>query len=344
MIKVVLRPQARWIAALGLAAMLAAQSVAGADASGSYSAYHLQQRAAALQQCLEQELSSLQVESSVSRDGRIEDQIRITRWHSGSLASRASGRAPVAGCTTPVAAAGNHCEPDGGVRHTVSFTLTVGERHPSWSASESSSFEDSLIDKFTNLGSGIHVGDPRKLHVRSATHEDGAIALHVRISYGGSALSQRDLEEWLRLPKTALIAMELVDSANEGQVIAARKVVARLRPGFRGRQSSGVPEAWRERALGAVASAAREILVPLSCETPLLRVALNKGKLWLNATGVTGLMDGRELLLVPSAESSIGGTWPVARVRGDTFTGQAALELVSGDSGLCASGCRALPL
>jgi len=328
---------------LGLASVVGARVSAGADTSVGPVGYDIQQRAQTLQRCLEKSFAPLQVESSVIRDGRVEDTVRVTHWGSASIAD---GVNPNSGkdCSAPAVTASTPCTPSSAVHPVIGLNMSIGEQHSSWSANDRARLEDGLVDTLVNLGISTQVRVPRNTNARSASHTEEGLSLRVRINYRGSLLSQRVLDEWLRLPLTASISMELVDTAQDGRVIAARNIEARTRPGYRAQISGGIPGTWRETVLEAVASSAREMLRPLSCALPVLPVTMSAAKLWIDSSSVSGLDEGHALLLVPSMDASITSQWPIVRVRQANRASLAELDVVRGDASTCAAGCRALPL
>lgn len=335
--------QALLATVLGLASVVGAQPSAGADAAKSPVGFDIQQRAQTLQRCLEKSFTPLQVESSVMHDGRVEDTVRVTHWSSGSIAD---GVNPTSGkdCSAPAATASKPCTPASSVHPVIALNLTIGEQHSSWSANDRARLEDGLVDTLVNLGIGTQVRVPRNTNANRTSHAEAGLSLRVRINYRGFPLSQRVLDDWLRLPQTALISMELVDPAEEGRVIAARNIEARTPPRYRVPHSGGVSGAWRETVLQAVASSARDMLQPISCTLPVLPVTLVAAKLWLDTSSVSGLDEGHALLLVPSMDTSITSQWPIVRVRDANHASLAELDVVRGDASACAAGCRALPL
>ncbi len=328
---------------LGLASVIDAQSATGADSSARPVGYDIQQRAQTLQRCLEKSFAPLQVESSVIREGRVEDTVRVTRWGSASIAG---GVNPTSGndCVAPAMTASTPCTPSSGVHPVIGLNMTIGEQHSSWSANDRARLEDGLVDRLVNLGIDTQVRVPRSTNTSHAGQAEEGLSLRVRINYRGSPLAQRVLDEWLRLPQTASISMELIDAADGGRVIAARNIEAHTRPGYRAQLSAGIPGTWRETVLEAVASSAREMLQPLSCSLPVLPVTMSAAKLWLDTSSVRGLDEGHALLLVPSMDTSITSQWPIVRVRDANHASRAELDVVRGDASACAAGCRALPL
>lgn len=330
-------------AVLVVVSVLVAEPATAAEWPAEPASYSTQQRANALQRCLEQELAPLQIESSVSRDGRIEDVMRITRWRSANVADQYSGAIGTRCISSPVTTEGS-CAPVEGIRHTIGVTLLIGDQHPSWSANDRARFEEGIIEALATLGSGIQIRDLRKSDSGRASHDDEALSLRVRINYLGSSLSPHALDAWLRMPQSATISMDLIDSAEDGHVIAARNVVAKAPIGYRSHLSPGVPHTWRQRVLSTVTSAARDMIEPLACALPALQVTLASNKLWLNTLGFTGLSAGRALLLVPSVDTSELSFWPIVKVRSATNAGMVELDIVRGDATTCTAGCRALPL
>lgn len=319
--------------ALTVAASLGTFPSAEAQGARPYPSYQLQSEADDIQRCLEKELAPLRVESTITRDGRLEETVRLTAWSGLDTPCVSSKRVNSSECTRH-----HH------IRRVVSLVLTIEDHHPSWSANERARLEDGIIDRLIEIRGGVVI-DTAHHGNRRALHRDDQLALRIRISYRASALMQRDLDEWLQTPKTAHIDMDLLQSPSEARPLAQRVITARVRPRAKTRWSHGYSDKWREETLSAITNAANAMLMPISCTTPTLPVSLSGGKLQLDMSGYVGINENSALLLVPSVETSIASLWPIVKVRSaGTMGGTAELETLRGDPQACATGCRAILL
>ena len=329
------------VAATALATV--AVVAAGSEAGPSYPLADWLQRAEAIQRCLDEDVLALQVQSSTGSNGQALELLQVTHWEaSGTTDVRTA--APRRGCNTSHGSVAAPCLQRHGVMQNIPLQIIVDEVHASWSANERARLEDGVADTLTNLGDGVHIVDPRMPGYGQLDATSSSRILRARVTYTGSALSQRELDDWLRLPRSVVIRLDLVDSAAQGRIVAARRITARAGLGFRGRFASDAPPAWRDKALEAVATAAREVLATVACSEPSLQVTVSSGKLWLDTAGFTGLVADQPLLLVPAAETAGTGIWPIAVIRSASGSRSEELELVLGSTNACATGCRAVPL
>ncbi len=295
-----------------------------------YTSFEMQRQADAVQRCVEQDVEPVRIESSLSKDGRLEESVRVTNMSSRCLASLL-GR-------------DHQCTSQNTVRPIVSLSLNVDDRHRAWSANERTRLEEGIVQTLRALDDGVVI-DGHQQSGSDASPADSAMTLRVRLNYRGSAVSQRDIDEWLQMPKVVHINISLVASGNESRLVALRTITARVRPRMRTGAIDGYSDDWRDTALSVIGDATREMLKPLACSTPVLRASMSSGKLWLEATGYEGLSEGRTLLLIPSVETSVAALWPIVKVSGSGAARDTRqLDLLRGDAESCLAGCRALPL
>lgn len=306
---------------------------ASADAS-------LQRAADRVQQCLESRLASLQVETTVSIEGRVTESVRMTQWGSGARAAELA-ELSIAACTASpsTAAKTDRCRAADGLQRLVTLDFVAGEPHPAWSSNDRARLEDLIPATLTDLAGSVRV------RTRGETSQgDSAEILRVRLDYRGSNISQRDLDDWVRMPRDILVSLELVDTRAGRRVIAARELTAQIRPGLRGRFTANTGDAWFGEVKNNLQSAAQAVLAPLACKAAQFEVTAERGKLQLSTLGFAGLEAGRNLLLVPAADTAIASRWPIARIRSLPRTETAELELLRGTIDACATGCRAVVL
>ena len=312
------------------AVALMAHPASAASPPRPYPSFEVQRQADAVQRCLEQDLDPVRIESSLSKDGRLEESVRVTNMSSRCLAS--------------VLGRNRQCSAQNSVRPIVALSLTVDDRHRAWSANERTRLEEGIVQTLSALDDGVVVNGHQR-RGPGASQSDSAMSLRVRLDYRGSAVSQRDLDEWLQMPKAVHMDISLVAAGDQPHLLAQRKITARVRPRLRTGAVDGYSDAWREKALSAIDDATRDMLEPLACSTPVLHAAVSSGKLWLEAAGYAGLSEGRTLLLIPSVETSVAALWPIVRVSGSGAAGaMRQLDLLRGDADSCLAGCRALPL
>jgi len=96
---------------------------APADAADSRQPGELNALANSLQRCLEQDSSLVQLDSTLMRDGRVEDSLRITRGPSQ--------------CRQPVDAPSQSCPAvSAGIHRAIQVDVASVDRHPAWSPNE----------------------------------------------------------------------------------------------------------------------------------------------------------------------------------------------------------------
>jgi len=332
------------VAASVLIAMAAnsaqAQNRAQANATAT-----LQREADRLQACLESELAPLQIESTVSRDGHISENIRMTRWgntaQSAELADRALTR-----CTSPNGAAvsaaariKDNCVATHGLQQLITLDFAAGEPHPAWSANDRARLETLIPTTLTELSGNARVQTPKADAIVNTAEQ-----LRVRLEYRGSSVSQRDLDDWIRLPRELQIGITLIDTRSGDRIIAARDLTARIRPGLRGRFAANTGDAWFREVRSNIDDAARAMLKSLECRAAQFEVTIERGKLQMSVAGFRGLAEGRSVLLIPTADAAVASRWPIARIRSLPRTDTAELEVLRGAAETCNAGCRAVPL
>ena len=125
--------RAGWLLATCLFATVAV--AAGAGSAPAYPRGEWLQRAAEAQLCLEESLATLQVESTVGRDGRSEEVVQVTRWGAADMAG-VGASAPRADCTSAPGAPFARCGQDDGVRRVVPLDIRASEVQASWPAND----------------------------------------------------------------------------------------------------------------------------------------------------------------------------------------------------------------
>jgi hypothetical protein len=163
------------------------------------------------------------------------------------------------------------------------------------------------------------------------------------VERGGLAL-QRHLDAWVRTPRGLTLTLSLVDTRRGDAVVAERVITVEQGVGIRGRAAITTGDAWYTQLSTTIGAASQEVLKPLACETPWLDVVMEQGKFRLSTRGMTGLDNGRAVLLIPPVESSARARWPIAKVRSTSRVDSVELELISGSATGCEAGCKALVL
>lgn len=333
------------LVAASVLAVIAANSGHAQNRAQATADAALQREADRLQACLESQLAPLQIESTVSRDGRITENIRMTRWGNNAQSAEIADRA-LAHCTSPagaavstVAAIKDNCVATHGLQRLITLDFTAGEPHPAWSANDRARLETLIPATLAELSGNVRVQTP----TADATTKTAEL-LRVRLEYRGSPVSQRDLDDWIRLPRELQVQITLVDTRSGNRIIAARDLTARVRPGLRGRFAANTGDAWFREVRSNVDDAARAVLESLACRTAQFEVTIERSKLHMSIAGFMGLAEGRSVLLVPTAEAAVASRWPIARIRSLPRSDTAELEVLRGAAETCNAGCRAVPL
>ena len=275
--------------------------------------------ASSLQLCLEQDPAVVQLDSTLMRDGRIEDSLRVTRGPSRCVNAMTD---PVASCPAMTA----------GIHRAVHVRVESVDRHPAWSPNEHARLHDGLTGLAMQFESDL------------ADTRDPALILTIRSEFSGVASLQQHLDEWVKGPRTAVITLELRDAQLGGKSLGQRQVKVRRAPAIRSRVSTDIHSRWLRDSLAAVTTAANQLLKPAQCAEPSLNVTLDARDLQLDTRGYAGLSTGVAFLLVPRAEAAAARAWPVARIKSVNFNHVATLEILRGDKTACTTGCTAIPL
>lgn len=275
--------------------------------------------ASSLQRCLEQDPAAVRLDSTLMRDGRIEDSLRITRGPSRCVNAMTE---PGASCPAMTA----------GVHRAFQVRVEPVDRHPAWSPNEHARLHDGLTELAMHLESDV------------ADTPDPALILTIRSEFSGVASLQQHLDEWVKGPRSAVITLELRDVQHGGKSLGQRQVKVRRAPAIRSRVSTDIHSRWLRDSLSAVTTAANQLLMPAQCAEPSLNVTADARELRLNTRGYAGLNTGVAFLLVPRAEAAAARAWPVARIMSVNYNHIATLEILRGDKTACATGCTAIPL
>lgn len=328
------------LVAAGVLAAMSANVAPAQSRSPAVADAALQRQADSLQRCLESRLAPLQVETTVSTEGRVTESIRMTRWGAAAQAGDLADLA-ISTCTSPqpTSTDAGACTPAHGLQRVVALEFTAGEPHPAWSSNDRARLEDLIPATLADLSGHVRVRT-----TLDGTTSDSTDVLRVRLDYRGSNLSQRDLDDWVRMPREALLRIELVDRRAGNRVVAAREMTARVRSGLRGRFVANTGDAWFREVKENLVNATQTVLEPLACRPAQFEVTAERGKLQLSALGFTGLEAGRSVLLVPTADAATASRWPIARIRALPRTDMAELELLRGTAEACTAGCRAVLL
>lgn len=309
------------IAALSVA--LAAAGSRSQDLTGTPVDPALQRAADDLQGCLESAPASTRLESTTTMAGTVVDTTRVTRW----------GAARDGRCNR------DRCAAPDGLRRVVDLSFEAGEPHASWSADDRARLEDLIPASLLRVPGATQL---RRSDARppSPTPE----TLRVRLDYHGRSSLQRHLDAWVRTPRGLTLTLSLVDTRRGDAVVAERVITVEQGVGIRGRAAITTGDAWYTQLSTTIGAASQEVLKPLACETPWLDVVMEQGKFRLSTRGMSGLDNGRAVLLIPPVESSATARWPIAKVRSTSRVDSVELELISGSATGCEAGCKALVL
>ena len=312
-----------------MAISLVGAVVSAAPRSELYADAALQQDADLLQRCLESQAPPWQLESTLSKDGRIADAVRMTRWGASSYHR----------CTPPGSTRGT-CDASHALQRIVNLEFFAGEPHPAWSVNDRARLEDLIPSVLTRLASNVRL---RQVDGRSVF--EGNDVLRVRIDYQGMTTPQRDAEDWIVAPRKLFVTMTLVeDPSRSSRTISSRVINLHQGIHFRARHPSTSSTVWMTQVLEQVDATAKTMVEPLGCETPWLSVSLDRNKIWLMSGKYSGLEQGHSVLLVPTSVTALASRWPIARVTSISPDGRAELGLVRGAAELCDAGCQAIPL
>lgn len=299
----------------------------------------LQRQADTLQRCLESRLSPLQVETTVTTEGRVSEHVRLTNWGTEARSFDRADQIFTDCAALPVTSLQNHCLPAPRPQRIVALEVLIGEPHPAWSANDRARLEDMIATALVELPGNIRVQPQASTATAAPAH-----ILRVGLEYHGSNLSQRDLDEWIQRPRALSVNMALFDNRAAHRLLTARELTARVRPGLRSRIATHPGNAWFGEVRKQLDSALQSVLEPLACTTPWFEVTADRGKLLLSTVGFGGLKEGVNLLLVPNADAAVASRWPIAATRSSGRADTAEIEVLRGAAQTCSAGCRAVLL
>lgn len=223
----------------------------------------------------------------------------------------------------------------------LSVALTIGEPHPTWSSNDRARLADQLprwIDDVVQQHPRIH----GSAHSRSVE----PLSLDVQLRYAGSGWSQRDLDDWVRQPRSLELSLRVRETSS-GTVKDIRDLKLSFPPRLRARDTDTAGARWMLELEQGVRTATQEMLDTLGCEPDVLTVqpatreglAVSFGDLRLRAN-----QGEFQVVLIPADGQLPAALWPEARV---TAAGQATGQLAilnGGDEELCQrQACVAIP-
>lgn len=231
----------------------------------------------------------------------------------------------------------------------LAVNLRFSEPHPTWSANDRARLADQLprwLDASIRQQPQVRTLTDNEGRLRVGAPPQAPWHLEVTVTYGGSGWSQRDLDDWVRQPRSLQIDLQL-HRRDDGAIKDVRQIKQSFAPRLRARDADTSTARWMTELEAGVRTAASELLATLGCEAQVLEVARTEGPDLRVAFGELRLRPGQTefgVALIPADGQLPAALWPKGRV-----TANGALEgsvvLFEGDEELCQrERCVAIPL
>ena len=216
----------------------------------------------------------------------------------------------------------------------VVVRVQSGEVHPAWDSSDRLRLQD-LIEE--QLRESVDA-DPNLASVPRAGTKS-MLTIQAKLTYGGSQLSNRYLDQWIAAPRQLQVSLQL-RFPEKGRSSAQRIVALNVPPQFKTTSDGNSASHWMQKTLSATQSAVADLLDQLKPDSALYAVHRGAdGKLHVDLHDYTGASAGMYFLLIPALSSTDERAWQVARfdqtARLDGDPDTLALELADGDTRTC---------
>lgn len=230
----------------------------------------------------------------------------------------------------------------------LAVSFRYGEPHPTWSPNDRARIADQLpqwIEDALRQQPQIRGSITSGARPMTAAATDAPWQLEVEVRYAGSGWSQRDLDDWVRQPRSLQVYLSLRER-DSGTIKDRRELKLSFPPQLRARDADTSGARWLAQLETGIRQSTTEMLSALSCLPDVLSVAgavndelrVSFGDLRLrpNQTefGVT---------LVPADGQLPAALWPRGRVTAQGST-EGRLTLLEGEDDLCLrETCVAIP-
>ena len=194
----------------------------------------------------------------------------------------------------------------------LSVDFEVGEPHPTWSANERARIADQLPRWIDD-----EMRQHPRIHGSAHSQFSQPLSLEIKVRYEGSGWSQRDLDDWVRQPRSLMLELRLRDTMS-GAIKDARELKLSFPPRLRSRDAGTSGARWLGQLEQGLRTASKEMFDTLSCEPDVLTVQPATREGLSVSFGNLKLRSGQSeftVVLLPADGQRPAALWPQARVR-----------------------------
>jgi hypothetical protein len=222
----------------------------------------------------------------------------------------------------------------------VAASFRYGEPHPTWSANDRARLADQLPQWINEV-----LRQMPRVHDAAQAQNMAPWQLEVAVRYAGSGWSQRDLDDWIRQPRSLQVDLSLRER-NTGAIKDQRELKLSFPPQLRARDADTSGARWLAQLQTGVREATENMLSALACVPDVLAVSPAAGDRLRISFGDRRLRPNETefQVVLLSAEGQLpAALWPIGRVTAlGIFEGE--LTLLEGEDDVCQrEACVALP-
>lgn len=218
----------------------------------------------------------------------------------------------------------------------LSVRYRYGEPHPTWSPNDRARIADQLPR---------WIDDVLRQQPRVRSGADAAWQLEVEVRYAGSGWSQRDLDDWIRQPRSLRVDLNLRER-DTGAIKDRRELKLSFAPQLRARDADTSGARWIAELEAGIGQATTEMLSTLACLPDVLRVTSATNDELRVSFGDLRLRPNQTefgVTLIPADGQLPAALWPRGRVTA-MGTADGRLTLLESEDDLCLrETCVAIP-
>jgi len=222
------------------------------------------------------------------------------------------------------------------IRSLVAVETVETETHPSWSPAERNAVIRKALEAFTG-----EIQHAEHLAV-AAQNAEARFRVKLGFNFRSAAFSNRTLDQWVNLPRTMTISVDILDALQPSS--SAAKSTISLSTGISTRPRLGFDNnaRWYKKYSAAITQEARSILLDIDEPADLLSVQTDaSGKSFIDGSGLVFPGNTLNVLLVPQDAKTSMSDWSIATVAPTSLTKTLRLDLLRGNRDTCRNGCVA---
>lgn len=222
----------------------------------------------------------------------------------------------------------------------VAASVRYGEPHPTWSANDRARLADQLPQWINEV-----LRQMPRVHDVAQAQNMAPWQLEVSVRYAGSGWSQRDLDDWIRQPRSLQVDVSLRER-DTGAIKDQRELKLSFPPQLRARDADTSGARWLAQLQTGVREATNHMLSALACVPDVLAVSPTGGDRLRISFGDRRLRPNQtefQVVLLSADGQLPAALWPVGRVT-TLGTTEGELTLLEGEDDVCQrEACIALP-